>query len=87
MEWSKETEWKYIVLDEIGPLELQQQQGLYKAFIYLLDNAASSLIIVIRKSLLEMAADICKKYRRNLKIVYINKVNAAGKNENLGKFI
>ena len=87
MDWAKETEWKYIVLDEIGPLELQQQQGLYKAFIYLLDNAASSLIIVIRESLLEMAADICKKYRRNLKIVYINKVNAAGKNENLGKFI
>jgi nucleoside-triphosphatase len=87
MDWAKETECKYIVLDEIGPLELQQQQGLYKAFIYLLDNAASSLIIVIRESLLEMAADICKKYRRDLKIVYINKVNAAGKNEDLEKFI
>jgi len=49
MEWSKETEWKYIVLDEIGLLELRQQQGLYEAFIYLLDNAASSLIVVIRE--------------------------------------
>jgi len=45
---------EYLIVDEIGPLELKQHKGLYGSFMTILSSAFNyTLIIVVRRSLVE----------------------------------
>ena len=44
-------ELRYLIIDEIGKLELQQK-GLFEGTVYLLNNYSQNLILVVRDSLL-----------------------------------
>jgi len=56
LEVSKSTGLEFLILDEIGPLEIKQQKGLYECFKeILLSNFAYTLIVVIRQGLIEDA--------------------------------
>jgi nucleoside-triphosphatase THEP1 len=49
---AKEKDIKYLVIDEIGPLEIKQQKGLYQSFNSILPLSFNfSLILVVRQSL------------------------------------
>jgi nucleoside-triphosphatase THEP1 len=53
---NKNIELKYLIIDEIGPLEVKQQKGLYQSFKEILSsNFAYTLIVVIRQGLVEEA--------------------------------
>jgi len=44
----------YLVIDEIGPLEIKQQKGLHKSFTAILSSTFNyTLIIVVRRPLVE----------------------------------
>lgn len=47
---------KYVVIDEIGPLELQQQ-GLYASVQFLLAGKKNSLILIVREKLVDAVID------------------------------
>ncbi|MGG9961228.1 nucleoside-triphosphatase [Ferruginibacter sp. SUN106] len=45
---------EYLIIDEIGPLELRKQQGLYQSFKEILSAAFNyALIVVVRQSLVD----------------------------------
>ena len=45
---------EYLIIDEVGPLELKQHKGLYGSFTGILSSAFNyTLIIVVRQSLVE----------------------------------
>jgi len=45
---------EYLIIDEIGPLELRKQQGLYESFNKILSaNFNYTLIVVVRQSLVD----------------------------------
>ncbi len=49
----QQPQWQYIIIDEIGPLELKQQLGFYKVLQQVAAvNFTATLIIVVRESLL-----------------------------------
>lgn len=49
-------DWKYLIIDEIGPLEIKQQKGLYQSLNKILRSSFNySLIIVVRQSLVNDA--------------------------------
>ena len=51
---SKNIELEYLVIDEIGPLEVNQQKGLYQSFKEILSSTFNyTLIIVVRQSLVD----------------------------------
>lgn len=52
-------ESQYIVVDEIGPLELQQK-GLYKSIEFLLKENKNNLLLVVRKKLVESVIEFFK---------------------------
>lgn len=47
---------KYVVVDEIGPLELQQQ-GLYPSIQFLLAEKSNNLILIVREKLVDSVID------------------------------
>lgn len=47
---------KYVVVDEIGPLELQQQ-GLYPSIQFLLAEKKSNLILIVREKIVDAVID------------------------------
>jgi nucleoside-triphosphatase len=49
---STSKELKFIIIDEIGKLELQQK-GLYEGTRYLLNNSSQNIILVVRDSLVK----------------------------------
>jgi nucleoside-triphosphatase THEP1 len=52
LEWSRMPEWKYLVIDEIGPLEIAQQKGLWLSVCEILKGQTTAeSILVVRKSL------------------------------------
>ena len=51
---SKSIELKYLIIDEIGPLETRQQQGLFQSLTEIIAADFNyTLIIVVRQSLLD----------------------------------
>lgn len=51
---SKNIELKYLIIDEIGPLEVKQQKGLHQSFRKILSTTFNyTLIIVVRQSLVD----------------------------------
>lgn len=52
LKWLSEPHWKYLVIDEIGPLELVQQKGLWTSLSSICEtNFDKTIILVVRKSL------------------------------------
>ena len=52
IKWVNEGSWKYLVIDEIGPLELVQKKGLWLAVCHLLEQELNTtIILVVRKAL------------------------------------
>lgn len=50
--WLSEPQWKYLVIDEIGPLELVQHKGLWASLSSILEtDFDKTIILVVRKSL------------------------------------
>ena len=50
LKWLSESQWKYLIIDEIGPLELNQQKGLWTSLVKILQmNIDSTIILVVRK--------------------------------------
>jgi nucleoside-triphosphatase THEP1 len=51
LEWGRMPEWKYLVIDEIGPLEIVQQKGLWPSVCEILKGQTpAEVILVVRKS-------------------------------------
>jgi nucleoside-triphosphatase THEP1 len=51
---SKRDHIGYLIIDEIGPLEIKQQKGFYNSFTAILNSLFSyTLIIVVRQALVE----------------------------------
>jgi nucleoside-triphosphatase len=52
LKWLNEPLWKYLIIDEIGPLELNQQKGLWSSMVNMRDlNHKPVIILVVRASL------------------------------------
>lgn len=50
LKWLSEPQWKYLIIDEIGPLELNHQKGLWTSLVKILQmNIDSTIILVVRK--------------------------------------
>ena len=48
----RDPQWRFIVLDEIGPLELDKGEGLWKALQNMIShNGIKTFIVVVRRSL------------------------------------
>ncbi|MCB0515642.1 MAG: nucleoside-triphosphatase [Chitinophagales bacterium] len=60
-----------IILDEIGPLELNYQKGLQESLEYCLQhcNKIRFLILVVRPSLLENLRELCEKFSDKVSVV------------------
>ncbi len=53
----QQPQWKYIIIDEVGPLELKQQKGFWPVLQSLLKKEINAIpIIVVRDKLLAEAA-------------------------------
>ena len=51
---SKRDDIGYLIIDEIGPLEIKQQKGMYDSFTKILDSLFNyTLIIVVRQALVD----------------------------------
>jgi nucleoside-triphosphatase THEP1 len=60
--WLQQPQWQYIIIDEIGPLELKQQLGFYKVLQQAAAaNFTATLIIVVRENLLTAVQEIFTK--------------------------
>jgi nucleoside-triphosphatase THEP1 len=75
--WSNEKKWKYIIIDEIGPLELNQHKGLFNVLTLLMQNENSffTLLLVIREGLLNQTIDFCANYNKKTKIIRLKEKN------------
>jgi nucleoside-triphosphatase THEP1 len=57
--WSNQSHWNWIIIDEIGPLELVQQKGLYNSFRKLIQATGKyNLLIVVRPSLIQQVLEL-----------------------------
>ena len=62
LKWLDESQWKYLIIDEIGPLELKEQKGFWASFNKILDGVfEATVIIVVRQSLSETVRDILEE--------------------------
>jgi nucleoside-triphosphatase len=60
--WLQEPEWNYIVIDEIGPLELNNHKGLWPVFNQVINGFFNAImIIVVRQSLSETVKNLLNK--------------------------
>ncbi len=64
-----------IIIDEIGPLELKSQNGLFSSLNFVLEHISEIrfLIFVVRPSLLEELKQRCENYCKNVSIIKIEK--------------
>ena len=65
--------FKYLIIDEIGPLELKQQKGFYQALIFVLEHLQKKvqLIIVVRQNCIEDMVQLLNKYNSQSSIFSI----------------
>lgn len=60
--WLDAPYWKWLIIDEIGPLELKQQKGFWQSFNKILNGTFSAtIIIVVRQSLSETVRNMFKE--------------------------
>ena len=51
-QWTREPQWRFIVLDEIGPMELDKREGLWNVFQVMLNSTGNrTFIVVVRRAL------------------------------------
>lgn len=75
LEKSNDPEIKTLVIDEIGPLEIQQKCGLYDVFCELLNqHREQTLLIVVRPSLIDSVTDMLKSYDKQVKVIHLNEI-------------
>jgi nucleoside-triphosphatase THEP1 len=64
---SKSAEYNYLIIDEIGPLEIKQQLGFYPAVKQILSSSYNyTLILVVRQSL---AGAVIEKFNLDMPLV------------------
>ena len=65
----KHSDIDYLIIDEIGPLELKQHKGLYESFTTILSSTFNyTLIIVVRQALVEETISVFGLNRYNTEI-------------------
>lgn len=78
LEKSRNPQVKTLVIDEIGPLEIDQQKGLYDVFCELLQTQSDqTLLIVVRPSLIDKVSAMLKNYDKQVKVIHLNEINPA----------
>ncbi len=67
---------KYLIIDEIGPLELKQQKGFYQALLFVLQHLQKTvqLIIVVRQNCIEDMVQLLNNYNRPSSIFSIEQL-------------
>lgn len=82
LEKSKNRSVNTLIIDEIGPLEIEQRKGLYAVFCELLKSQShQALLIVVRPSLIEKVSALLKTYDKDVNVIQLNELNAIqGKN-------
>jgi nucleoside-triphosphatase THEP1 len=67
-------EFEYVVIDEIGPLELQQQKGLNTVWQQILNTAqvVPHIIIVVRSKCLQQVKDLLVQHNKNFVVSSID---------------
>jgi len=76
VEKSNDPQIKTLVIDEIGPLEIQQKRGLYDVFCKLLNQQREhALLIVVRPSLVDKVLDMLKSSDKQVKVIHLNEIN------------
>jgi nucleoside-triphosphatase len=64
LEASTREDIKYLIIDEIGPLEIKLQQGLYTSIKKIIDKPYKyTLLLVVRTQLVDMAIAHLKLYK------------------------
>lgn len=67
---------KTLIIDEIGPLEIDQKKGLYDVFCQLLKaQNYQALLIVVRPSLIDKVTAMLKSYDKQVKVIHLNEIN------------
>lgn len=75
--WSKQSQWQWIVIDEIGPLELVQQKGLYSSFTRLIQTSGKyNLLIVVRPSLIQQVLEMVNPSLWKSEVINIDQLAA-----------
>ena len=61
----------YLIIDEIGPLELHQQKGFYEALLFVIENipATTILIIVVRPNCINDLQALASSFKKQ-SVVY-----------------
>ena len=64
----------FLIIDEIGPLELQQHKGFYDALLFVLEhlNATTQLIVVVRPNCVIDLQKVLTSYDKVGEVVSIN---------------
>ena len=67
---------KYLIIDEIGPLELKQQKGFNQALLFVLEHLQKKvqLIIVVRQNCIEDIVQLLNVYNRQSSIFSIEQL-------------
>ncbi|MBC7720518.1 MAG: hypothetical protein H7068_00750 [Pedobacter sp.] len=67
---------KYLIIDEIGPLELKQHKGFYQALLFVLEHLQKTvqLIIVVRQNCIEDIVQLLNVYNRQNSIFSIEQL-------------
>ncbi|MBS1626878.1 MAG: hypothetical protein JSR09_07280 [Bacteroidetes bacterium] len=62
---------RYLVIDEIGPLEMMQHKGFYNVFKELLNKTYHQLqiIVVVRESLIIEVTSLCEQYNKTVNVI------------------
>ena len=68
--------FKYLIIDEIGPLELKQQKGFYQSLLFVLQylQKSTQLIIVVRQNCIEDIVQLLNVYNRQSSIFSIQQL-------------
>lgn len=71
------THLKYLVIDEVGPLELTQQKGFYQALLFVLQHLQHTvqLVIVVRQNCIEKMQQLLHQFNRQSSVLYIDDVD------------
>jgi nucleoside-triphosphatase THEP1 len=68
-----EPQWKYLIIDEIGPLEIKQQKGFWPLLTTLLaGNYTLIPVLVVRKNLCIDVSELFTAHGCNVQVAGIN---------------
>lgn len=76
--WSENKNWDYLVVDEIGPLELIHKKGLYNPFVIAIRNLKEicKIIVVVRTPMLVLMDDLLKNLNISPIVVPLHQIEA-----------